>query len=173
MKNFAGKWKTVFTAGNAWRVLPWLLVIALLFGNVYFYNRTQESGMMVRIGRPFVNDVEGDAATGVDFTNTIIIKDKASVNTLLTAFLFAKSTMPSDMTNRKPDAALYLTDPTAFEGSGATYKFSLWLEENFIIFAPEYGDSNSYRIIDFENHVAQVKAIVEEQIHRPTLISGT
>lgn len=170
MKKFTEKWKSVLTAGNVGRALPWLLVIVLLFGNVFFYNRSQQAGMEVRIGRPFVNDVEGNVSTGVDFTNTTVIKDKESVNRLLTAFLFAKSTAPSDMTNRKPDAALCLTDPTAF---GATYEFSLWLEENFIIFVPEYGDSDSYRIIDFEDHVTQVKTIVEEQIHRSTLISGT
>lgn len=166
-------WLKGTTGKKAAICLICLLVIVLLFGNVYFYNRAQEAGMEVRIGRPFVNDVEGDVSTGVDFTNTTVIKDKTSVNTLLTAFLFAKPTTASDMTDRKPDAALYLTDPTVFEGSGASYEFSLWLEENFIIFAPENGDGSNYRELDSEYWVSQVKAIVEGQLGRNTLVSGT
>ncbi len=172
MKKFTEKWKAVLTPGNVIRGLPWLLVIALLFGCIYYYNRSQESGMVVQIGRPFESEMDGNISTGVDFSNTDIIKDKETVNTILTAFLQAKPAVPSDMTERKPDAALYLTDPAAYEGSAVTYIYQLWLEENFVIFAPLYGESDTYRELDNDSLVSQVKAIVEEQIHRSTLISG-
>lgn len=168
MKNFARNGKTVLTAGNAWRVLPWLLVIALLFGCVYFYNRSQEAGMEVQIGRPYESEVDGNVSTGVDY----VIKDKETVNTLLSALLYAQPAAPSEMTNRKADAALYLTNPSAYGEYGVTNVYYFWLEENFILFAPEYGDSDSYREID-EVMTPLVRDIVEEQIHRPTLISGT
>lgn len=172
MKKWTQWMKEAPLGGKIWTVLLCLLVVVLLFSSVYFYNRSQESDITVQIGRPFENERDGNITTGVDFTNTDVIKDKETVDLLLGAFLHAQPAAPSEMTNRKADAALYLSNPFAYGEYGVTDVYYFWLEENFILFAPEYGDSDSYREMD-EVVTPFVKAILEEQINRPTLVLGT
>lgn len=135
-----------------------VLVILLVISNVYFMNETKKPDYKIHIGIP-VNSAE-DGSYGFDFTESKPLKREMSSNVIL-SLLSAHTVEAPKKEERFPDAVISVSD---WKKNKEHYLFTLWLEEDSVIFKLENEKGMEYREIDNLYYVTELEKIIKTEM---------
>ena len=133
------------------------LVILLVISNVYFMNEAKKPDYKIHIGIPVSAE---DGSEGFDFTESKPLKREMSSNVIL-SLLSAHTVEAPKKEERFPDAVISVSD---WKKNKEHYLFTLWLEEDSVLFKLENEKGMEYREIDNLYYVTELEKIIKTEM---------
>ena len=133
------------------------LVILLVISNVYFMNEAKKPDYKIHIGIPVSAE---DGSEGFDFTESKPLKREMSSNVIL-SLLRAHTVEAPKKEERFPDAVISVSD---WKKNKEHYLFTLWLEEDSVLFKLENEKGMEYREIDNLYYVTELEKIIKTEM---------
>lgn len=133
------------------------LVILLVISNVYFMNEAKKPDYKIHIGIPVSAE---DGSAGFDFSESKPLKREMSSNVIL-SLLSAHTVEAPKKEERFPDAVISVSD---WKKNKEHYLFTLWLEEDSVIFKLENEKGMEYREIDNLYYVTELEKIIKTEM---------
>ena len=133
------------------------LVILLVISNVYFMNEAKKPDYKIHIGIPVSAE---DGSAGFDFSESKPLKKEMSSNVIL-SLLSAHTVEAPKKEERFPDAVISVSD---WKKNKEHYLFTLWLEEDSVIFKLENEKGMEYREIDNLYYVTELEKIIKTEM---------
>lgn len=134
-----------------------VLVILLVISNMYFMNEAKKPDYKIYIGIPVSAE---DGSDGFDFTESKPLKREMSSNVIL-SLLSAHTVEAPKKEERFPDAVISVSD---WKKNKEHYLFTLWLEEDSVIFKLENEKGMEYREIDNLYYVTELEKIIKTEM---------
>ena len=134
-----------------------VLVIFLVISNMYFMNEAKKPDYKIYIGIPVSAE---DGSDGFDFTESKPLKKEKSSDIIL-SLLSAHTVEAPGKEERFPDAVISVSD---WKKNKEHYLFTLWLEEDSVIFKLENEKGMEYREIDNLYYVTELEKIIKTEM---------
>lgn len=134
-----------------------VLVILLVISNMYFMNEAKKPDYKIYIGIPVSAE---DGSDGFDFTESKPLKKEKSSDMIL-SLLSAHTVEAPGKEERFPDAVISVSD---WKKNKEHYLFTLWLEEDSVIFKLENEKGMEYREIDNLYYVTELEKIIKTEM---------
>lgn len=134
-----------------------VLVILLFISNMYFMNEAKKPDYKIYIGIPVSAE---DGSDGFDFTESKPLKKEKSSDMIL-SLLSAHTVEAPKKEERFPDAVISVSD---WKKNKEHYLFTLWLEEDSVIFKLENEKGMEYREIDNLYYVTELEKIIKTEM---------
>ena len=134
-----------------------VLVILLFISNMYFMNEAKKPDYKIYIGIPVSAE---DGSDGFDFTESKPLKKEKSSDMIL-SLLSAHTVEAPGKEERFPDAVISVSD---WKKNKEHYLFTLWLEEDSVIFKLENEKGMEYREIDNLYYVTELEKIIKTEM---------
>lgn len=129
-----------------------VISIALLLGNIYFYNKTENLDYAITIGVPTGSDY---SSMGIDYYEPLTDKDEA--NLLIFSLMDGVSIDKPKVCKELPNLAIMFSD---WKKNISYYKVYLWINGNDVVIASDESQPK-YKIID-DSRAIEVKKIIEK-----------
>ena len=131
---------------KTWMIVLCIVIVLLLAGNCFFIAQAQKPDYTITIGNPRVD--ETGFVTAVDFQNTVPLKSKDDVDTVLFALLSGQSVEAPSVVEAPPDAVMMIGNAGRFK---IAYSVTLWVEKDSVVFAMGMNDWEHYKRIEFSD----------------------
>lgn len=131
-----------------------IIFIALLLGNIYFYNKTEKLDYAITIGKPVGKYSATTGVDGVDFYEPVT--DREEANLLIFSFMKGVSIDKPKICENLPDLTIVFND---WEKNIAYYQVNLWVDGDSVVITND-GYEPEYKIIN-DGGAVEIKKIIE------------